>query len=114
MVEQRGCEWWHGIVGDLLMREEVFVRAADWLGRLHEAVGWDRVPLVDRLAPEAVSGRARVVSFTVNHQPWMPGPDLPYVVAIVEIVDYLRQRSRPYLFSNALPPPMAMISRPDA
>ena len=40
-----------------------------------------------RLAPEAVSGRARVVSFTVNHQPWMPGPDLPYVVAIVEIVE---------------------------
>ena len=32
-----------------------------------------------------VSGRARVATFTVNHQPWMPGPSLPYVVAIVEI-----------------------------
>lgn len=38
-----------------------------------------------RLAPRAVSGRARVATFTVNHQPWMPGPELPYVVAIVEI-----------------------------
>jgi uncharacterized OB-fold protein len=38
-----------------------------------------------RLAPEAVSGRAKVASFTINHQPWMPGPELPYVVAIVEI-----------------------------
>lgn len=35
--------------------------------------------------PEAVSGRARVHTFTVNHQPWIPGFDPPYVVAIVEI-----------------------------
>lgn len=39
------------------------------------------------LAPEAVSGRATVATFTVNHQAWMPGPELPYVVAIVEIVE---------------------------
>lgn len=37
------------------------------------------------LKPQAVSGRARVHTFTINHQPWMPGPELPYVVAIVEI-----------------------------
>ncbi len=37
------------------------------------------------LAPEAVSGRATVASFTVNHHPWVPGVDLPYVVAIVEL-----------------------------
>ncbi len=35
--------------------------------------------------PEGVSGRACVHTFTINHQPWMPGPELPYVVAIVEI-----------------------------
>jgi uncharacterized OB-fold protein len=35
--------------------------------------------------PEAVSGRARVHTFTVNHQPWIPGFDPPYVVAIVEL-----------------------------
>ena len=37
------------------------------------------------VAPEAASGRARVASFTVNHQPWIPGFDPPYVVAIVEL-----------------------------
>jgi uncharacterized OB-fold protein len=37
------------------------------------------------LSPEAVSGRAVVHTFTVNHQPWIPGFDPPYVVAIVEI-----------------------------
>ena len=37
------------------------------------------------LAAEPVSGRATVCTFTINYQPWMPGPELPYVVAIVEI-----------------------------
>ena len=38
-----------------------------------------------RLAPEAVSGNATVATFTINHQEWMPGPETPYVVAIVEL-----------------------------
>jgi uncharacterized OB-fold protein len=37
------------------------------------------------LQPKAVSGRARVVTFTLNHQPWVPSPDHPYAIAIVEI-----------------------------
>ena len=37
------------------------------------------------LAVAAVSGRARVATFTLNHQPWVPSPDHPYVIAIVEI-----------------------------
>ena len=41
--------------------------------------------LSKRCSPEAVSGRARVHTFTVNHQPWIPGFDPPYVVAIVEL-----------------------------
>jgi uncharacterized protein len=37
--------------------------------------------------PEDVSGRATVHTYSINHQQWMPGPELPYVVAIVEIVE---------------------------
>ena len=37
------------------------------------------------LAPEAVSGRATLHTFTVNHQPWYPGLDPPYVVGIVAL-----------------------------
>jgi uncharacterized OB-fold protein len=37
------------------------------------------------LAYEAVSGRAVVHTFTVNHQPWMPVPELPFALAIVEL-----------------------------
>ena len=41
--------------------------------------------LTRSLAPAAVSGRATVASFTVNHQPWIPTMDPPYVIAVVEI-----------------------------
>ena len=34
-----------------------------------------------------------------------------FTCARQEIVDYLRQRSRPYLFSNALPPPIVCAAR---
>jgi uncharacterized OB-fold protein len=34
---------------------------------------------------EAVSGRATLWTYSVNYQPWMPGPELPYVLAIVAI-----------------------------
>ena len=37
------------------------------------------------VAPETVSGRATVATFTLNHQPWVPAPDHPYAIAIVEI-----------------------------
>jgi uncharacterized OB-fold protein len=37
------------------------------------------------LAAEAVSGRATVLTYTLNHQPWVPAPDHPYAIAIVEI-----------------------------
>jgi uncharacterized OB-fold protein len=38
-----------------------------------------------QLAPAAVSGRATVLTYTLNHQPWVPAPDHPYAIAIVEI-----------------------------
>jgi uncharacterized OB-fold protein len=37
------------------------------------------------LAPQATSGRATLHTYTVNHQPWYPGLDPPYVVGIVEL-----------------------------
>lgn len=39
------------------------------------------------VAPEPVSGRATVAAFTINRQPWIPGFEPPYVVAIVELAD---------------------------
>ena len=36
-------------------------------------------------AAEAVSGLATVLTYTLNHQPWVPSPDHPYAIAIVEL-----------------------------
>jgi uncharacterized OB-fold protein len=40
--------------------------------------------LTESLVPTAVSGRATLASYTVNHQQWIPGAD-PYVIAWVAI-----------------------------
>lgn len=39
------------------------------------------------VGPEKVSGRATVAAFTVDRQPWIPGFDPPYIVAIVELAE---------------------------
>jgi uncharacterized OB-fold protein len=39
------------------------------------------------VAPEPVSGRATVAAYTVNHQPWIPGFEPPYIIAIVELAE---------------------------
>ena len=36
-------------------------------------------------AIEAVSGKAVLLTYTVNHHPWVPGFEPPYVIAIVEL-----------------------------
>lgn len=39
------------------------------------------------VAPRAVSGLGKVLSYTVNHQQWLPALEVPYVVAIVALDD---------------------------
>ncbi|MCW2691218.1 MAG: hypothetical protein JWR37_6108 [Mycobacterium sp.] len=40
-----------------------------------------------QVAPEAVSGRATVAAYTINRQPWIPGLEPPYIVAMVELAE---------------------------
>jgi uncharacterized OB-fold protein len=39
------------------------------------------------IAPQPTSGLGTVAGFTVNHQPWLPGVEVPYVVAVVELAE---------------------------
>lgn len=48
------------------------------------------------VAPEPVSGRGRVATFTVNEQPWVPGLQVPFVFAAVE----LAEQAELYVFTN--------------
>lgn len=73
--------FWHGgAEGELR-----FLRCRDCRCYVHPPAPLCPECLSRDLAPEAVSGRAVVHTFTVNHQPWIPGFDPPYVVAIVEL-----------------------------
>jgi uncharacterized OB-fold protein len=40
-----------------------------------------------RVAPEPVSGRGTVFSFTINHKAWVPGLAVPYVLALVRLAE---------------------------
>ena len=39
------------------------------------------------LGPQAVSGAGTIVACTTNHKAWVPGDEVPYVIAIVELVE---------------------------
>jgi hypothetical protein len=39
------------------------------------------------LDTQVLGGRATVHSFTVNHKAWFPGQPVPYVIALVELVE---------------------------
>jgi uncharacterized OB-fold protein len=51
-----------------------------------------------KVSPQAVSGRARVATFTINHQVWVPGLAVPYVIAAVELVE----QAELYVFTNII------------
>lgn len=58
----------------------------------------------DAVAPVEVSGYGRVLTFTVNHQAWLPGVDPRFVFAVIE----LDEQPELYLFSNVLAAPEAV------
>jgi uncharacterized OB-fold protein len=41
----------------------------------------------ENIAPKAVSGMGTIDTYTINHQAWMPGLDVPFVIARVRLDD---------------------------
>lgn len=54
-------------------------------GWLHPPTPVCRFCLSLDLTPVAVSGRGRVLTWTVNRQQWMPNLEVPYVLIVVEL-----------------------------
>lgn len=48
------------------------------------------------VAPQPVSGRGKVASYTINMQPWQPGMQVPFVFAAVE----LEEQRELYVMTN--------------
>ena len=74
--------WTGGLEGELR-----FLRCGDCGYYIHPPLPVCPNCLSRNIAPEAVSGRATVYAFTVNHQAWFPGMDEPFLIAVVEIVE---------------------------
>lgn len=72
--------WTGGAQGKLMI-----ARCRDCGTFLHPPQPVCRHCLSDNIAPEAVAGTGRVETFTVNHQAWMPGFEVPYVIARVSL-----------------------------
>jgi uncharacterized OB-fold protein len=72
--------WQGGAEGELR-----FLRCGDCSAWVHPPAPLCGRCLSKNLAVEAVSGRATVATFTLNHKEWVPAPDHPYVIAIVEL-----------------------------
>jgi uncharacterized OB-fold protein len=56
--------------------------------------------------PEAVSGRGSILSMTVNHKPWLPGLQVPYIVAMVAI----EEQADVHLITNIVGAPVETVS----
>lgn len=42
---------------------------------------------IDAVEYRPVSGKGTVISYTINHQPWTPGLEVPLVIAVVGLVE---------------------------
>ena len=51
-----------------------------------------------------IKGRVDIINSTLGKA--LGGAAGGYTTASTEVIDLLRQRSRPYLFSNSIPPPV--------
>lgn len=74
--------WKGGAEGELR-----FLRCSDCKLYIHPPSPLCPDCLGKKLEVEAVSGRAHLLTYTINHQAWIPGVPLPYAIAIVEIVE---------------------------
>jgi len=74
--------WSGGAVGELRI-----YRCQDCRYYVHPPVRFCPKCESRKVEPEAVSGRGRVTSFTINHQPWVPGLPERFVLALVSIAE---------------------------
>jgi uncharacterized protein len=72
--------WTAGARGELQ-----FLRCRDCASFVHPPHPVCRKCLSENVVPETVAGTGSVDTFTVNHQPWRPGLEVPYVIARVAI-----------------------------
>lgn len=74
--------WTGGAAGRLMI-----ARCGDCDRRIHPPQLVCPSCLSEAVATHAASGAGTVESYTINHQAWMPGLDVPYALVIVALDD---------------------------
>lgn len=74
--------WTGGLSGDLLI-----MRCSDCDHRIHPPQLVCPSCLSEQTQPHKASGHGSIYSYTVNRQPWMPGLEVPYILAIIDLDD---------------------------
>jgi uncharacterized OB-fold protein len=74
--------WTGGESGQLLI-----CRCGSCRRWLHPPVPVCRHCLGTDVTPEPSSGRGEVLTYTINHQPWLPSLPPPYVIAVIGLDD---------------------------
>ena len=80
ITDENGAFWTGGRDGELLI-----VRCTACGFWVHPPSPRCPKCLSNAVAPSAVSGRGTVYSYTINRQAWVPGLEVPFVLAIVEL-----------------------------
>jgi uncharacterized OB-fold protein len=82
VTDQNEHFWRGGAAGELR-----FLRCTTCASYVHPPAPLCGECLCRELEVAAVSGKAVLLTYTVNHHPWIPGFDPPYLIAIVELVE---------------------------
>jgi len=82
ITDENGAFWTGGRDGELLI-----IRCTSCGYWIHPPTPRCPQCLSDAVEPQAVSGRGTVYSYTINRQAWVPGLEVPFVIAMVELDD---------------------------
>ena len=80
ITDENGAFWTGGRDGELLI-----IRCTSCGYWIHPPTPRCPQCLSDAVEPQAVSGRGTIYSYTINRQAWVPGLEVPFVIAMVEL-----------------------------
>jgi len=116
ITDENGAFWTGGRDGELLITR--CTSCGYWI---HPPSPRCPQCLSDAVEPQPVSGRGTVYSYTINRQAWVPGLEVPFVIAIVELEEQPGLRlmtnvvdGRPEDVEIGMPVEVAFVERGEA
>lgn len=80
ITPENAAFWTGGVRGELMI-----VCCGDCQAAIHPPQIICPKCLSRNVAPQAMAGTGTVYTFTVNHQPWLPGMAVPFALVVVDV-----------------------------